>query len=66
MTRPAPPMHVRLTERIGLLEPGTVVLVPRDEGIRLVARRKGTAVGSLKKRVPDATLTREQWESATA
>ncbi len=57
MSRPAPPMHIRLTEDVGLLPAGFVVLVSRDEAIRLIARRKATAVGSLRRQSADITLT---------
>ena len=65
MSKPAPPIHIRLTEDCGSLPQGFVFLVPREEAIRLIARRKATAVGSLKS-TPDLVVTADVMEAATA
>ncbi len=64
MSRPAPPIHIRLTENVGLLPAGFVVLVARDEAYRLIARRKATAVGALRQ-TADLELTEVEYEHAT-
>lgn len=50
MSKPAPPIQIRLTEDVGLLNTGTVILAPKAEAIRLIARRQATAVGALRVR----------------
>jgi len=66
MSKPAPPMHVRLTQPIGLLEAGFLVLVPRDEAIRLIARRKATAVGNYRNQSADVALSKEGFDALSA
>jgi hypothetical protein len=66
MSKSAPPMHIRLTEDVGLLPAGFVVLVPHEEAIRLIARRKATAVGAYRQQSADVVLTEEDWEVVTA
>jgi hypothetical protein len=65
MSRPAPPIHIRLTEDVGLLPAGFVVLVARDEAYRLIARRKATAVGALRQ-TADLHLSQAEYDHATA
>lgn len=65
MSRPAPPIHIRLTENVGLLPAGFVVLVARDEAYRLIARRKATAL-NYRNQTADLTLTEEEYDHATA
>jgi len=59
-------MHIRLTEDVGLLPAGFVVLVAKEEAIRLIARRKATPVGAYREQAADITLTQQEWEAATA
>lgn len=65
MSKPAPLLHIRLTENVGLLPAGFVVLVPHDEAIRLIARRKATAVGRYREQTADIALTEEEYDQAT-
>ena len=65
MSKPAPPMHIRLTEDVGLLPAGFVVLVAKDEAIRLIARRKAQPVGAYRAQTADITLTEEEYDRAT-
>jgi hypothetical protein len=57
MSKPALPMHIRLTEDVGLLSAGMVELVAKDEAIRLIARRKATGVGTYRQQRAHAVLT---------
>ncbi|HTV81610.1 MAG TPA: hypothetical protein VME18_03080 [Acidobacteriaceae bacterium] len=66
MSKPAPPMHIRLTEDVGLLPAGFVVLVPREEAVRLIARRKATAVDAYRQQSADLVLSQSEYEKATA
>lgn len=59
-------MHVRLTEDVGLLPAGFVILVAKEEAIRLIARRKAVAVGAYRQQAADITLTAEEYRAATA
>lgn len=65
MSKPAPLLHIRLTENVGLLPAGFVVLVPYDEAIRLIARRKATAL-NYRNQTADLSLSPEEYEAVTA
>jgi hypothetical protein len=65
MSKPAPPMLIRLTEDVGKLPAGFVYELPAFEAKRLLTRRKATAVGMLRQ-TADLALTPEEYERATA
>jgi hypothetical protein len=65
MSKPAPPITVRLTEDVGLLPAGFVVLVARHEAFRLIARGKATAVGAYRQQSADVVLNEEEYDCAT-
>ena len=63
MSRRAPDILIRLTEAIGKLPAGFVYGLPQPEALALIARRKATAVGTIRT-APDLKLTTEECEAA--